>query len=158
MRTVRPRRSGFLDLRQIAIGDYVVLASSLMTVISLFLPWLVRTDGVGPHTDSAFAYSEVAAVVVIVFFLATLFLVIYPAITRDLGFPVLPFSTPLIFLSLGFILLLVFDYELGQYSCLLCTGVATASRGFGVYLAFISSLAYIVGAIILWGARPSRRA
>jgi hypothetical protein len=92
-------------------------------------------------------------VVVIVFFLATLFLVIYPTVAAEFGLPPLPFSTPLFFLTMGSILLLMFTYELGKYACIECQGV---SRGFGIWVAWISSFVYILGAIIKWGSRPVR--
>jgi hypothetical protein len=94
----------------------------------------------------------VAAVIVIVFFLATIFLVIYPALSPDLGLPPLPFSTPVVFLTMGAILLLMFTYELGKYACIQCAGL---NRGIGIWVALISSILYIVGAVIKWGSRPS---
>ena len=57
---------------------------ALLTVISLFLPWFVSSVP-RTHGEWAFTYSEAASVVVIVFFLATLFLVLYPAIAAELG-------------------------------------------------------------------------
>lgn len=155
MRNVRVRRrSGFIDLHRITIGDWIVLAAALVTVISLFMPWFV-SNLPGGHNQWAFTYSEVASVVVIVFFLATLFLVIYPALSSELGLPPLFFTTPVIFLTLGLILLLLFTYEIGKYGCVLCQGI---SRGFGVWVAFIAALAYIIGAIIKWGSRQAPRA
>src|SRR5437763_1692443 len=144
MRSARPRRRSFIDLRRITIADYIVLASSLLALVSLFMPWFVSS--LPPSRSQwAFTYSEVASVVVIVFFLATLFLSIYPLLAAEAGFPALPFSTPLVFLTMGSILLLLFTYELGKYSCVLCQGV---SRGFGVWVALISACVYIVGAVI----------
>lgn len=153
MRRVRPQRRGVIDLHHIAIGDYVVLFSALLATVSLFLPWFVNNT-VGQHNQWAFTYSEVAAVVVIVFFLATLFLVIYPALSSDLRLPVLPFSTPVIFLTMGAILLLLFTYELGKYACIECLG---SSRGFGVWVAWLSAFAFIIGAIVKWGSKPGAR-
>jgi hypothetical protein len=141
-----------LDLRRVTIGDYIVLVASLLTVVSLFMTWFV-SNVPGTHNQWAFTYSEVAAVVVIVFFLATLFLVVYPAIAPELGLPPLPFSTPLVFLTMGGILLLIFMFEFGKYSCVLCQGV---SQGFGIYIGLIASVVFIIGAIIKWGSRPSR--
>lgn len=152
MRNVRIRRRGFLDLRRLAIGDYIVLIASLFSVISLFMTWFVTTV---PHTHGewAFTYSEVASVVVIVFFLATIFLVLYPVIADQMGLAPLPFATPVVLLAMGSILLLVFTYELGKYDCVLCDEV---SRGFGVWVAFIAAWVYIAGALIKWGSRPAR--
>jgi hypothetical protein len=141
-----------MDLRRVTIGDYVVLVASLLTVVSLFMTWFV-SNVPGTHNQWAFTYSEVASVVVIVFFLATVFLVLYPVIAPEFGLPPLPFSTPLIFLTMGGILLLMFMFEFGKYSCILCQGV---SRGFGIYVGLISSVVYIIGAIIRWGSRPAR--
>lgn len=152
MRSARPRRGPIMDLRRITIGDYIVLVASLLTVISLFMTWFV-SNVPGTHNQWAFTYSEVAAVVVIVFFLATLFLVLYPVIAPEFGLPPLPFSTPLIFLTMGGILLLMFMFEFGKYSCILCQGV---SRGFGIYVGLIASVVFIIGAIIRWGSRPTR--
>jgi hypothetical protein len=156
MRRVRPRRRGFIDLRRITIGDYIILVSSAMTLASLFMTWFVTTLP-GAHDQWAFTYSEVASVVVIVFFLATLFLVIYPAVSRDAGLPPLPFATPLVFLTMGSILLLLFTFELGKYDCIQCQ-VGGVGRGFGIWVAFVSAWAYLVGAIVKWGSRPTRTA
>lgn len=152
MRNVRVRQRRFLDLRQLTIGDYIVLLASLFTVASLFMTWFV-TSLPRPHGEWAFTYSEVASVVVIVFFLATIFLVLYPVIAQEMGLAPLPFATPVVFLTLGSILLLLFTYELGKYDCVLCQGV---SRGFGVWVAFIAAWVYIAGAVIKWGSRPAR--
>lgn len=153
MRGVRPRRRGFIDLRRITIGDYIVLVAGLLTVVSLFLPWFM-TSVPRSHGEWAFTYSEAASVVVIVFFLATLFLVLYPAVAVEFRLPPLPFSTPVIYMALGAILLLIFVYELGKYACFQCQGV---SRGFGIWLALISAVIYVIGAVIRWGTRPTRQ-
>jgi hypothetical protein len=158
MRSVRVRRRSYFDLRRITIGDWIMFVAGAMTVVSLFLPWFVTsvptTSAPHPHGEWAFTYSEWASVIVIVFFLVTLFLVIYPAISPDLGLPPLPFSPPLIFFTMGAILLLVFTYQLGKYACILCTGT---SRGYGIWIGLISSGVYILGAVIRWGSRPVRR-
>ncbi len=60
-----------------SIGDYIVLVASVLTLVSLFLPWFTSSVP-RPHSEWAFTYSEVASVVVIVFFLATVFLVVVP--------------------------------------------------------------------------------
>jgi hypothetical protein len=54
---------------------------------------------------------------------------------------------------MGAILLLMFMFEFGKYSCILCQGV---SRGFGIYVGLIASVVFIIGAIIRWGSRPTR--
>lgn len=153
MRNVRVRRRSFVDLRRVTIGDWIVLAASAFTVISLFLPWFGQSTP-RPHDEWAFTYSEVASVVVIVFFLATLFLVVYPSLSPDLGVAPLPFSTPVVFFFMGAILLLLFTYELGKYACIACQGV---SREYGVWVALIAAVVYLVGAIIKFGSRPPRR-
>jgi hypothetical protein len=153
MRSVRPRRGGFIDLRRITLGDYMVLVAGCLTVVSLFLPWFISSVP-RTHGEWAFTYSEAASVVVIIFFLATVFLVLYPAIAAEMGLPPLPFSTPVVYMTLGGVLLLVFVYELGKYACFQCQGV---SRGFGIWLALISSVIYLVGAVIRWGSRPTRQ-
>jgi hypothetical protein len=153
MRRVRPQRRSLIDVRRITIGDYIVLASSLLTAISLFLPWFTSTL---PSTPSqwAFTYSELVSVIVIVFFLAALFLVVYPSLSPDANLPPLPFSTPVVFLSMGELLLIMFTYEVGKYSCIQCVGTG---RGFGVWLGFFASIAFIIGAVIKWGSRPAAR-
>lgn len=153
MHRVRTRRRGIIDLHRIAIGDYVILAAAILILVSLFLPWFVVP---GARSQWAFTYSELAAIVVIVFFLATLFLVIYPALSPDLQLPLLPFATPLVFFFLGSVLLLLFTYELGKYDCVLCQA-GGASRGFGVWIGWIASFAFIFGAVIKWGSRPTQR-
>jgi hypothetical protein len=151
MRRVRPQRRSFIDLRRITIGDYIVLCSSLLVLISLFLPW--STNIPGRKDQWAFAYSEIASVVVIVFFLATLFLVVYPALSADLGLPALPFSTPVVFILMASILVLLATFELGKYACVECL----AGRGFGVWVAFFAAWAFLIGAVIKWGSRPATR-
>lgn len=154
MRSVRPHRRRYIDLRRILIGDYIVLVASFMTLVSLFMPWFVSS--IPPtRTQTAFAYSAVASTVVIIVFLGTVFLVLYPAISSELGLPPLPFSTPVVFLALGAVLLLLFTYELGKYACIQCP---SGSRGYGVWLAWVASGVYLVGAVIKWGSRPPRRA
>ncbi len=154
MRRPRVRRRSFIELHQITLGDYIILASAAVATISLFLPWLVN-NAPGAHNEWAFTYSELAAVIIIVFFLATLFLVIYPSLSPDLGLPALPISTPLIFLAMGGLMLLLFTYELGKYDCIECQGLV--SRGLGVWIGLIASIIFIVGSVIKWGSRPSAR-
>ena len=153
MRNVRSRRRSYIDLQRVTIGDYIVLVSALLIFISLFLPWF--STSLPQHGDTwAFAYSELAAVVVIIFFLATVFLIFYPALSPDLHLPPLPFATPVIFLTMGAIMLLLFTYEIGKYGCVqACQGV---SRGLGLWVALIASIAFIIGAVIRWGSRPMR--
>lgn len=153
MRRVRPQRRSFVDLYRITIGDYIIAAAALLTLISLFLPWFTSSL-TGAHSQWAFTYSEVVAVIVIVFFLATLVLIVYPALSADLNMRALPFATPLLFLMMGAILLLLFTYELGKYGCIQCAGV---SRGIGVWIAWIAAWAFLFGAIIKWGSRPDAR-
>src|SRR5919205_2161315 len=123
MRSVRSRRRGFIDLRHITIGDWILVVAALLAVASLFMPWFISSIP-RSHGEWAFTYSEVASVVVIVFFLATLFLVIYPALSPELGLPPLPFATPLIFFTMGAILILLFTYQLGKYACILCSTIS----------------------------------
>jgi hypothetical protein len=152
MRSARHRRRGVIDLRRITIGDWVLVAASVMAVASLFLPW--STSSIAPRAQWAFTYSEWASVTVIVFFLATVFLVIYPALSPDLGLPPLPFATPLIFFMMGATLILLFTYQLGKYACIGCA----TGRGIGIWVALISAVVYTIGAVIKWGSRPARRA
>src|SRR5947209_20623464 len=100
MRNARVRRRRFMDLRQITMGDYVSLVAGILIFASLFMPWAVSNIQ-GAHSQWAFTYSEVASVVVIVLFLATLFLIIYPVVSTEVGLPPLPFATPLVFLCIG---------------------------------------------------------
>ncbi len=154
MRRSRTRRGSFLELHRITIGDYVILASAIFATISLFLPWLVN-NAPGTKNEWAFTYSPWAAVIIIVLFLTALFLVIYPALSPDLRFPALPVSTPLIFLLMGGLMLLLFAYELGKYDCIECQGLV--SRGIGVWIGLIASFIFIVGAVVKWGSRVSTR-
>jgi hydrogenase-4 membrane subunit HyfE len=152
VRSARRNRQ-VIDLGQIAIGDYVVLGAATLSLVSLFLPWFKTT--IGPaRTEWAFTYSQVASIVVLLVFLLTMFLVVYPAISPNAGLPPLPFSTPLPLLAMGFLLLLVTDYELGKYGCIQCQNT---SRGYGVWLSIVSAVVYIFGSIIKWGTRPVRR-
>lgn len=156
MRTIRPRQRGFFDARRVTLGDYIVLAAALVTFISLFLPWYVSNI---PGTGDvwAFTYSEAASVAVIVLFLATVILALYPAVTGNTRLPPLPFSSPPVYLCIGIVLVLLFDYQLGKYTGIPPTGTGS-TRGFGIWLGLIASLAYIVGAIIRWSTRPVRAA
>jgi len=149
MRATRNRRRGFVNLQQVTIGDWIVLFASLMSVISLFLTWY-QAETPGARGQWAFTYSEWTSVLVIVIFLITLFLTLYPALSQDFGLPPLPFASPLIFMTLGSLLLLIFTYELGKYGCVDC---ARVTRGFGVWVGFISAFVYLVGAIVKWGSR-----
>lgn len=153
MRSVRVRRRSYIDLRRVSIGDWIMVAACLLAVISLFLPWFV-TSIPRQHNEWAFTYSEIASLIVIICFLATLFLVVYPAIAPEFGLAPLPFSPPLIFFFMGTLLLLIFTYQAGKYACIVCT---TGSRGYGVWIGLIASAVYILGAIIRWGSRPARR-
>lgn len=152
MRRVHTRRRGFIDLHRVTLGDYVVLAASLLTLISLFMPWWTSPLP-GSRDQWAFTYSEWTSVIVIVFFLAVLFLVVYPALSTDLHLPRLPFATPVIFLTMGTLLLLMYTYELGKYGCVNCP----STRGWGIWLGWFAAIVFIVGAIIRWGSRPAPR-
>ena len=152
MRRVRPRRQGYFDLRRITLGDLIVLAAAVFTFASLFMPWF-ESSIPRAHGEWAFTYSPVAAAIVILFSLVTLFLVVYPALAPNFGLPPLPFSTPLIFLVLGTFLLLIFIYQLGKYGCIQCQG---NSRGIGLYVGLVASFVYIVGAVVKWASRPMR--
>lgn len=153
MRNVRIRRRSFIDLRRVTLGDWIVLLAALGTLVSLFMPWYRAASPL--RNNWAFTYSEVASVLVIVFFLATLFLVLYPALSPDLRLAPLPFSTPLIFFTMATVLILMFTYELGRYGCIVCTGVS--GRGFGIWLGLTFAALYLIGAIIRWGSKPARR-
>lgn len=154
MRRARPRRRPGFELRRITLGDWVVLVSSVLILVSLFLPWFV-SNVPGAHSQWAFTYSPVFAAVVIVVFLATLFLVVYPIAAAEFGLALLPFSAPLLYFVMGIGLLLLSIFQLGKYNCLQCQGVVA---GFGLYVAVFASLAYIIGAVIRWASRPRRRA
>jgi hypothetical protein len=156
MRRTRTQRRAIIDLRRIQIGDYIILFAAALATVSLFLTWF-SSSAVATRSEWAFTYSEWASIIVIVFFLATLFLVIYPALSPDLRLPVLPVSTPLIFLAMGAALLLIAVYQLGRYDCISCQGLGVG-RGFGLWVFLISAIIFIVGSVIKWGSRPHARA
>ncbi|MGH2448769.1 MAG: hypothetical protein ACRDFS_09250, partial [Chloroflexota bacterium] len=106
----RTRQRGFIDLRGITLGDWIVLIASAVTVISLFMTWFSASTP-KPHGEWAFTYSEVASVVVIVLFLFTLFLVVYPALASETNIPAFPFASPVLFFIIGSLVLLVLTYE-----------------------------------------------
>ena len=56
---------------------------------------------------------------------------------------------------LGIVLLLMFFFQFGKYSCITCQGV---SHGFGIYLGLIAAFVYVAGSVIKWGSRPTKRA
>lgn len=153
MRTARVQRRSSIDLRRVTIGDWIVLVAGLFTVVSLFLPWFV-TGTPRQHNEWAFTYSEVASLLVIVFFLVTVFLVLYPAVAAEFGLAPLPFSPPVLFFFMGALLVLVFTYQLGKYACIACT---VSSRGYGIWIGLVASVVYLLGAIVRWGSRPARR-
>lgn len=152
MRRVPTRRRAFIDLRRITLGDYVVLASSFLTFISLFLPWW-STNIAGSHSQWAFTYSPWTSIIVIVLFMTVIFLIVYPALSSDIHRPPLPFATPVVFLGMGSLLLLMYTYELGKYACIDCA----STRGWGIWLGWIASFVFILGAIVRWGSRPAAR-
>jgi len=149
MRTARNRRRGFVNLHQVTVGDWIVLFASLMAVVSLFLTWY-QAETPGAKGQWAFSFSPWTSIIVILFFLVTLFLTLYPAMHDEFGLPPLPFASPLIFMTIASLLLLIFAYELGKYGCVDCTRV---TRGFGVWVGFIAAFVYLVGAVIKWGSR-----
>lgn len=153
MRSVRAQRRSFFDLRRIPLGDWIVLFAGVFAVASLFMPWFMSSLPT-QNGQWAFSYSEVASLVVIASFLVTLFMVIYPVLAGELGLRPLPFSVPLVYFGLGFLLLLLFVYELGKYACIQCQGV---SRGYGVWVGFFAAFIYLFGAVIRWGSQPQRR-
>jgi magnesium-transporting ATPase (P-type) len=141
----RATRRHTIDLRQLALGDYIILVASVILFFALLLNWWASGQNV-----NAFQHSWLYAVITLVFLLITIVLVTYPLFQPEFRLPPLPVATPPLLLILAFLILLSVVYELGRYVGVDNVGIAP---GFGLWLAFIASLVYLLGALIKWGAR-----
>lgn len=146
-RTREPRRAA-LNIAELNAGDFVMLAACGVLFLALILNWWVGGD-----TDNAVWKSSGYFILMLLLILATVVLAIYPLLQSESSLPRLPFATPPMFIAIGFVIFLSTLYEFGRY-----TGVLqhTVSPGFGIYLALVCGLLYLVGALIKWGSRERR--
>lgn len=147
-RPTRDSRRRALNVAQIGSGDWIMLGASLLLFIALIANWWVGAGG-----ENAAWKSGAYFVLMLILILATIVLAIYPSLQTEMKLPTLPFASPPVFILLGFVIFLTTLYELGRF-----TGVAqsTVSPGFGIYLALICALLYLVGALVKWGNRERR--
>ena len=147
-RPTRDMRRPTINVGDLNSGDWIVLGASLLLFIAIIANWWVSGG-----SDNAAWKSGIYFILMLLMILATIFLAFYPTVRSEFNLPQLPWATPPLFILIGFIIFLATLYELGRY-----TGVAqaTVSPGFGIYLALICSLLYLMGALVKWGSRERR--
>ncbi len=147
-RPTRDQRRQALRIGDLNSGDWIMLGASVLLFIALIANWWVANQN-----DNALWQSGVYFIVILVLILATIALVVYPSLQTEMNLPALPFAPPPVFIAIGFVMFLLTLYELGKY-----TGVfqTTVSPGFGIYLALICALIYLIGALVKWGGRERR--
>lgn len=147
-RPTRDVRRRSLNLNRLGAGDYIMLLVCIVMFFALTLNIWVSNESVNSLEHSAWYFT-----VELVLLLLTLVLVVYPVLESELSLPALPFATPPILLATGFLILLTTTYELGRYD-----GVeqVNLSAGIGMWLAFICSIVYLIGAVIKWASRERR--
>jgi len=125
-----------------------MLLVSIVMFFALTLNIWVRNESVNSLAHSGWYF-----VIMLILLLLTLVLVIYPVLETEMGLPPLPFATPPVLLATGFLILLTTTYELGRYDGV---GAVTVSAGIGLWLTFICSIVYLLGALIKWAGRERR--
>lgn len=144
-RPTRDVRPTALNVANLNAGDGIMLVVVVLLFVALVFNWWVSGQGV-----NAVKFSELYFVVVLILILVTIGLIVYPMIQSEAGIRPLPFATPPVLLLVGFVILLTTTYELGRYDAV---GTTTVSAGFGLWLAFVCSWLYLVGALIKWSSR-----
>lgn len=143
-RPTRDVRRRSLNIGNLSAGDYVLLVVSFVLFLALILNWWVSGASV-----NAVKFSQFYFVIVLILILVTLGLIVYPLLEAEANLRPLPFATAPLLLAIGFLLLLMTTYELGRYN-----GIgSTVNPGFGLWLAFVCSWLYLLGALIKWGSR-----
>ena len=147
-RPTRDTRRRALSVADLTSGDWIMLGASLLLFIALIANWW---DGTAP--ENSVWRSGIYFIIMLILILATIALAIYPLLQSEMKLPELPVATPPVFIAIGFVIFLYTLYELGRFQ-----GVAqpTVSAGFGIYLALICGLLYLVGALVKWGGRERR--
>jgi magnesium-transporting ATPase (P-type) len=135
-------------LNRLGPGDYLMLLVSILLFLALTLNIWIRNESVNSLEHSGWYF-----IIMLVLILLTLVLVVYPVLETELSLPPLPFATPPVLLATGFLILLTTTYELGRYNGV---GAVTVSAGIGLWLAFICSIVYLLGALIKWAGRERR--
>ncbi len=134
-------------MSHIGAGDFGILIASVLLFVALIPNWWASGQ-----SFNAVKYSVVYFVIVLVLILVTIGLILYPLMESEAGIRALPFATPPLFLSIGFLLLLITTFELGRYD-----GVGSAFRaGFGLWLAEICCVVYLIAGLVKWGSRERR--
>lgn len=147
-RPTRDVRRRSVGLGHLAAGDFIVLLVSLLLFFALIINWWVSNASL-----NAVKYSQLYFVIVLILILATVGLVMYPILESEANLRPLPFATPTILLAIGFLILLMTTYELGRYEGV---GLGNVGPGFGLWLAFVCSWLYLLGALVKWGSRQRR--
>jgi hypothetical protein len=147
-RPTRDARRRTLNIARIESGDWIVLGASVILFIALINNWWV-----GNGNLNSVHYSELYFVLMLLLILLTVFLVAYPMLQAEAGLSRLPFALPPIFLLIGLAMIFATVYEFGRYQ-----GVVqpTVSPGFGLYLALVCCVIYLVGGLVKWGSRERR--
>ncbi len=125
----------------------------LVSIVMFFA--LTLNIWVSNENVNSLAHSGWYFIIELILLLLTLVLVVYPVLESELSLPPLPFATPPVLLATGFLILLTTTYELGRYDGV---GAVTVSAGIGLWLTFICSIVYLIGALIKWAGRERRRA
>lgn len=145
-RPTRDVRRRTFNIGQLGSGDWVLFAATFALFIALIVNWWTGGSG----AVNSVRFSEIYFVAMLILILATIALITYPVIQSEVNLRPLPFATPPIMILIGLIIFCATVYECGRYQ-----GVAqtTVSPGFGIYLALICAVVYLVGALIKWGSR-----
>jgi len=147
-RPTRDIRRRALNVGDLNSGDWIMLGASTLLFIALIANWWVAGDSVNAAWRSGLYF-----ILMLLVILATVVLAMWPLLRMESRLPALPFATPPVFIMIGFIIFLATIYELGRYTGVLHT---TVSPGFGIYLAMICSVIYLIGALVKWGSRERR--
>lgn len=147
-RPTRDMKRSAINVSDLGSGDWIVLGASILLFIALIGNWWV-----GGGSLNAAWRSQIYFFVMLLLILGTIGLVMYPLLLPESGSSTPKFALAPVFIAIGFVIFLATLYELGRY-----TGIAqpTVSPGFGIYLALISSLLYLMGALVKWGSRERR--
>jgi hypothetical protein len=147
-RPTRDARRRLISVGSLDSGDWIMLGASLLLFIALIANWWD-----GDASENAVWHSGIYFAVMLIMILATVILALYPSLQSEMSLRNLPVALPPLFILIGFVIFLGTLYELGRF-----TGVAQSdvSPGFGIYLALICSVIYLIGSLVKWGNRERR--
>jgi hypothetical protein len=130
-----------MDLRRLRVGEWIVGASGVLLVVSLFLPW---------YADPSKTAWEAFTVLDVLFALLALAAIAVPIITATHRVPAVPLATEsltALFGLIGLVLVLIRVLNLpGEAS----------GRDIGLWLGFAATLGIFAGGMV--GIRDERRA